>query len=286
MSRSRVALAVLLASIYALCYSAIKTGLALAPPLRFAGLRAGLAAIILFALLAGRRRKVLPPAGGWRWILGLAIASGAEYGAMFHAPGHTGAGIASVLGNTGPLMVVVLAAVVLGEPITRVKLISLSLGLAGISLIAYPAITDPAQAGVQGTLLPLTAAAGASLSSVLFKRMRAGDALLAVAAWQLLLAAAAILGTSFWVERGAMIVWSGGFWLLLVALGVSTAFAQSLWYWLVQREEVGRLSVYLFLIPFFGLLLAWLFFDEQVGVFEATGIAVTLSAILLALAHR
>lgn len=113
--------------------------------------------------------------------------------------------------------------------------------------------------------------------------MRAGDALLTVASWQLLLAAGPLLGASVWLERSEAIAWSPRFLLLLVLLGMGTALALALWYWLIQREEVGRLSLFLFLIPLFGLMWARLFFDERIGALEGAGIGFTLTAILLAL---
>lgn len=58
---TRIAVAVLLAGVYALCYSAIKAGLAYAPPLAYAGLRALLAGGALLALLAIRGQPLLPP---------------------------------------------------------------------------------------------------------------------------------------------------------------------------------------------------------------------------------
>ena len=284
MSRGRLALVLPLAATYSLCYSAIKAGLAMAPPFRFAGLRAGIAAATLFAFLAVRGQRGLPPAGSWPWIFALAFAGGVvEYSAMFHSPGHTGAGISSVLGNTGPLMVIVLAASLLSEPVTPGKLVSLAMGLLGVSLIAYPAITDPSRSGVSGALLPLAAAAGSASASVLFKRMRAGEALLTVAAWQLLLAAGPLLAGSIWFERSEAITWSPRFLLLLGLLGMGTALALALWYWLVQREEVSRLSLFLFLTPLFGLMWARVFFGERVGALEGTGIALTLAGVLLAL---
>ncbi|MFQ5689979.1 MAG: EamA family transporter, partial [Gemmatimonadota bacterium] len=68
----RIALLALLALIYAVCYPTIKIGLAYAPPLRFAGLRAVIAACTLLAALAMFRKPLLPPASMWRWIAALA----------------------------------------------------------------------------------------------------------------------------------------------------------------------------------------------------------------------
>jgi len=282
-ARFRIVLLALLALIYALCYPTIKLGLAYAPPLRFAGLRAVVAAGTLFAALAIFRKPLLPPAWAWSWIAALAAAGTFfAYGAMFLSPGVTGAGISSVLGNTGPLVTIVLAAIFLGESITRAKVVALALGTLGVSAIAWPAILDPARAGATGAVFPLTAAAGFAVASVIFKRMEAGAALVPVVAWQMLLGGVPLLTLSGWLEPEAAIAWNGVFTALLLFLGmVGSALALWLWYWLVQREEVGRLSLLLFVVPLLGLLFAVLFFDEPVGALEAGGVAVTLGATLI-----
>ena len=132
--RGRIALTVLIATIYAVCYSAIKAGLALAPPLGYAGLRAFLAGVALLTVQALRRRALLPPRRLWPAVFAIApLGTAMGFGAMFMSPGRTGAGIASVLGNTTPLMIVGLAAVFLHEPLTGDKIIALALAeFAGI----------------------------------------------------------------------------------------------------------------------------------------------------------
>lgn len=201
---------------------------------------------------------------------------------MFPSPGVTGAGLASVLGNTGPLLTIVLAAMFLGERVTRAKVVALALGTLGVTAIVWPAVADPTPGGFAGALFPLTAAAGFAGASVLFKRMEAGDALVSVVAWQMLLGSLPLIGLSSWLEPEASIVWSGKFVAMLLFLGTAgSAFALWLWYWLVQRDDLGRLSLLLFAVPLMGLLLAVLFFQEPVGLLEAGGVAATLSATLI-----
>jgi len=273
--RGRLALTVLIATIYAACYSAIKAGLQFAPPLGYAGLRAFLAGVALLAVQALRRQPLLPSRRLWPavlWIAALSTAIG--YGAMFLSPGRTGAGIASVLGNTSPLMVVGLAALFLHEPLTRSKMIALALAFAGVSLIAYPGLTGSQAYGVAGLLLPLVAAAGSAAESVIVKRADTRDGMLAVAGWQLSIGGVPLLAASVWLERGRPIAWSPAFAGLLLFLAlVGTSFTTALWYWLVQRDEVSRLSVVLLLAPVLGLLLAAAVFGERIGVVEGAGIA-------------
>ena len=276
--RRRTLLVLLIAIVYSVCYVTIKAGLALAPPLRFAGLRAAIAGAALLLLLVASRKPVLPTRRLWPGILLLAVlATVLSYGAMFLSPGRTGAGIASVLGNTTPLFAILLAAAVLHERITPAKLIALVLGFAGVSLIAYPAITGPSGAGLLGAVLPLLSAVGSASESVVVKRLNTGNETLRVAGWQLLLGGLPLLALSAWVERDVTILWGTRFVILLLFLAlVGTAFATALWYWLLQRDEVGRLTLYLFLVPVLGLGLAAALYGERLGAIEWTGVAVTL----------
>lgn len=274
-----------LALVYALCYSVIKAGLEFAPPLRYAGYRTVVGGGALAAYLAVRRRPVMPPRSTWRAVGALAVLGTVVlYGAMFLSPGVTGAGISSVLGNTGPLFAVLLAAPVLGERITTRKLVSLSAGVTGAALVAYPAVTDPSSPGILGGVLPLTVAVAAAGSAVLLKWSDVGDALLPVVAWQLLLGGAALLALSAALEHGLRIAWTlrfGGY-LAFLSIG-GTTFATAAWYWLVQREDVGRLSIALMVpVPVVGMILAWAFFGEAMRATSVVGAALAVVGVALA----
>lgn len=95
-ARTRFGLAAALAGVYAVCYPLIKLGLAYAPPLGFAALRALLAGAVLLALLAVLRRPVVPPRRLWPGVAALALMGTVlAYGAMFSSPGRMGAGLDS-----------------------------------------------------------------------------------------------------------------------------------------------------------------------------------------------
>ena len=280
-ARGRFALVLLLAAVYALCYTTIKAGLAFAPPLRFAALRAlgGGAALLPIILLSGG--PFLPPRRQWPWLVAVAATGTVlAYGAMFLSPARTGAGLASVLGNTTPLVIIVLAAAVLGERITLPKATALSLGLLGVTLTASPAFASPGRSGLLGNVLPLLAAGGTATESVLVKRIGLGSDVLRFTAWQLILGGGSLLLVLTWLESGSDIAWTARFIGLLIFLAlVGTAFATTLWYWLVQRDEVGRLSLALFLAPVTGLLLAVALLGERLRPVELLGAAATVSGI-------
>ena len=277
----RLLILVGLVAVYAPCFAAIKAGIAYAPPLLFGGLRAAIAGVALFAVAAASRRPLLLDRRGWYWLPALALTGTTiAFGVMFAAPGRTDAGIASVLGNTQPLFALALAAVFLAEPLTRVKLAALALGLGGVTLVSSGALAGPGAYGVSGPLLALAASASVAANSVIVKRMGTRPDVLALTAWQLLFGGAPLLAGFAAFERGATVDWSGTFLALLLFLALAgTALAIPVWYWLVQREEVGRLTLFLFLVPVAGLALAAALFGERVSLIEGSGVVLTLGGI-------
>ena len=277
----RVLIVLALTAIYAVCFVAIKAGLAFAPPLLFGGLRALIAGLALLGLMLVLRRPLLPARREWAGVLAVALsATTFSFGAMFLSPGRTGAGIASVLGNTQPLIVVVLAAVFLGESMTRGKVAALVFGLVGVTLIASPALAGPDAYGVSGAILALAASGGLGVGSVIVKWMGTEPDVLALTTWQLIVGSLPLLLLSAIVEGGAPVTWTAEFVSLLLFLALAgTSLATAVWYWLVQRGEVGRLTMFFFLVPVFGLGLAAAVFGERVSPLEGAGVLLTLAGI-------
>ena len=279
----RIGVAVLVAFLYALCYVAIQSGLALAPPLRFAGLRAAVGGIVVLAFAGASRRALVPPRRLWGGTVLLALVGTTfGFGAMFLSAGRSSAGIASVLGNTTPLLVILLAAWLLHERVTRWKALALILGFAGVVLIALGG-TRPGLGGT-AALIPLLAASGSAGENLLVKRLDIRNCVLSVLAWQLLVGCVPLFLLSLWLERGARIAWGPRFAGLLATLAVlGTALPSSLWYRLVQHDEVGRVTIFLFLVPVFGLALAASILRERLGGMEIAGVLLTLGGIASAM---
>lgn len=277
--RGRLALAILVATAYSVCYAAIKAGLPYAPPLRFAALRAVLAGATLLALVAIRRERLRPPRRLWPATATLAVvSSGFGLSAMFVSPSHAGAGLAAVLGNTGPLLVVVLAAVFLHERITRTKVASLALGLVGVLLIAFPRDSS-GPLDLLAVALPLTAALSVATESVVVKRSALGVDFLRVSAWQYLGGGALLLLLSMALEPRSTIEWSPRFQAALLVLALpGSAFGTALWYWLAQRDDISRLSLALFLTPVLGLALGTTLFGEVITGVQLAGAALLVTA--------
>lgn len=271
--------------LYGLCFVAIDAGIVFAPPLRFAALRALIAGGALFAVARARHEPLRVPRSRWPGLLLLAfLSTTVAFAAMFLTAGRTGPGIASVLGNLQPLYAVVLAAIFLGERVTPRKLLTLLLGGAGVFLIAYPTLASSGPSSTTGALLALAASGASAAGSVVVKRLPMRGALLTTAAWQLALGSLPLFVLSAIVERAEGVNWTAPFVAVLLFLALpGTAFTTFLWYWLLERNEMGRLSLFLFLVPAFGLAVAILAFGERVSATESAGVGLTLAAILAVL---
>ncbi len=101
----------------------------------------GIVAAIIFLPLMGSVRKELRSlahAGNW-----LVLVSGSLMGAcvamLFWLGGmkYTQASVASALNQTATLWTFVLAALLLGEPVTRLRLAALGLGVAGVAMVTF-----------------------------------------------------------------------------------------------------------------------------------------------------
>jgi O-acetylserine/cysteine efflux transporter len=280
--RTRNALAALsLAGIYSVCFVAIKAGLAFAPPLLFAGLRAEIAGVALLGVLVFLRRPLIPARGTWLGLVALALCSTSlGFGAMFLIPGQTGAGIASVLGNLQPLFVLILAAAFLGEALTGAKVVALGIGLAGVTLIALPAIAGPDAYGVSGPVLAIGASVSLAVGNVVLKRIGGRQDLLTMTAWQLVLGGLPLLALAALVDGSVGMSWTATFAALLVGLALGgTALPYVVWNHLARHEDIGRLVLYLLLVPVFGVVLARLVFGERLGALEVAGLVAIVAAV-------
>ena len=277
-----------LTPLYAICFVAIRIGLSYAPPLAFATLRVLLAGLALLMLAWWRGQRLRIPRRYWLALLLLTLSSGViGYGTMFLSPGSAGAGIASVLGNTQPLAVIALAAVFLRERLTWRKAVALATGIIGVVLISTAALEITSTAGLAGSLLALASAVAFGASTIIVARLAPGAPLLPLTGWQFLLASLPLATLSLLTERQIVQVWNPTFLALVAVLALfGTALTTAVWYWLVQRDDAGRLSLFLFLTPVLGVGLAMLTLGEQIGWREGIGIFLTLSGVLLALRNE
>jgi drug/metabolite transporter (DMT)-like permease len=283
MQRQRLLLA-LLVSIWAVSWPVIKVGVAVGPPLWFGCFRYIIATAVLFILVALRGELALPT----RSDVTLVVVSGVlQMGAFSALTGlaltKLPPGRASVLAFSTPLWVAPLAAWRLGERLTVRAAIGVAIGLLGVLVIASPALQRGTTSQLVAYAMLMTAAAGWAVSIVAVRGHRFTASPLALAPWQMLVAAALLAPVAFLVEGSPTPIPPRGVVALAYVGPLATAFA----YWAVV--EVGRhfpartISMALLATPSLGLLISALTLHERITVSLGAGLVLVLAGIRLAI---
>ena len=256
--------------------------------------------LLLAARLLGRPLAVDPV--DWPWLLLFSLVDGALFqGLLAQGLGRTGAGLGSVLIDSQPLLVALLARGLFGEAINPVGWLGLLLGLVGILCLGLPApvlqhwwLMGPAalegRAWSHGELWMLGAAAAMAVGTVLCRyATRRSDALTVTALHMLiggaplLLAAVlepVILQASGW--SGFWPAWSGVDWALMAyASLLGSAVAYGLFFWFASSGDLTGFMALTFLTPVFALLCGLVLLQERLRPLQWAGVALALVSVIL-----
>jgi probable blue pigment (indigoidine) exporter len=227
------------------------------PPLFAAGARVAIAGAVLLLALVALRRPFLP---GCSWSVVLILAATQSvvlYGASYLGIAYGGAGLTSVLQNTDPLFVAVLAVLVLGESMSGRQWLGMAIGLLGAVVVAWkgplwPPDLDPISAVVIGGAI-----AWAVGTVAVAKRIRHGGEPVAIAGWQMIIGGPVLVLLSLLFEGDptAMGLQEMGLILFIAVVGSALPFA--FFYLALARGGASTVSSWFLLVPVVGVLTAW-----------------------------
>ena len=271
-----------------------------AGPLTLAWLRLLPAGLVL--LLAARlwRGTVGVDRRDWLWLLLFALVDGSLFqGLLARGLGGTGAGLGSVLIDSQPLAVALLARSLFGEAINPVGWFGLLVGLLGILCLGLPApllrhwwLMGPAALGEQpwshGELWMLGAALAMAVGTVISRYACRHSDSLAVTGWHMLLGGLPLLLGSalapvldpaappFWPSWGPQ-----GWGLMSYAALLGSALAYGLFFWFANRGDLTSFTSLTFLTPVFALLCGVALLGEGLQPLQWIGAALALVSVLL-----
>lgn len=243
-------------------------------PVTAAALRA-LPAGLLLLLIA---RQV--PNGIW-WlrsaILG-ALNFTVFWALLFVAAYRLPGGVAATVGAVQPLIVVFLAAFVLGNPVRPTAILSALIGFAGVALLVLTGGTamDPIglAAGVGG-------AASMAAGTVLTRRWQPPVPLLTFTSWQLTAGGLLLVPLAIILEPALPNLTArnlGGFIYLAV---IGSALTYLLWFRGIARIETASVSILGFLSPVSAVVIGWIALGQSLTALQLTGAALVLLSIWL-----
>ena len=268
------------------------------PPLTGAWLRYVVTLLLFYAWFAvraarGKQVRWFPKdRQSWKTLTLIGLTGVFGYQIFFmHGMRLTAAGDASLIVTFNPIFTVLLAAPLLGQPISRKMFAGLVCGFIGVAVVTgWSPNTDlPFNERILGDFLILLAALNWALTTNMTKRMmerRKGEAeasTLEIVVWY------SLLGTLMLTPLAAWETWKYGLpeptmpdWYAILYLGaLSTVLA---YYWFAMGiEKLGATAAasYVFLVPVFGVLGGVLLLHEKVGWTLIVGFILIVSGVRL-----
>lgn len=257
--------------------------------------------VLIAALIMGRPQQVT--GRGWLWIGLFALIDGALFqGFLAQGLVRTGAGLGSVMIDSQPLAVALMARWLFKEHVGPLGWLGLTVGLMGISLIGLPdawiisffqgnftlaEIPEDALSLVQllfdqGEWLMLMAALSMAVGTVLIRYVAKHADPVVATGWHMILGGLplAILSSYFEATPWAHVDLAG--WgAIAYSTILGSALAYGIFFYLASKGNLTSLSALTFLTPVFALLFGNLFLGEVLTPIQWGGVSLTLISIYL-----
>jgi drug/metabolite transporter (DMT)-like permease len=254
----------------------MKIGMRYSHPFDFTALRAGVATVLLFALIAIQGRGLRLPRYRMAFLLGtLQVAlfmALTQTALLFAGPGKT-----SVLTYTMPFWMIVFAHVILRERMRGAQWIAVTLAFAGLMLIVAPWRL----ASGAGSALAVIAGAVWAISAVLSKKWPTRADTLVFTAWQLLFGTLWLTALAL-LHPHAPIRWTTEF---VIVIFVSAAFATAggwwLWTYVLANTSAGIAGLSSLGIPVIAVLASAIQLGERPDALELSGMVAIGAALAL-----
>ena len=257
----------------------IKIGLGSISALTFAGLRYGLAFLILLAIyLRSPNAKELRKLERADWLrltlLGVifyTITQGAQFLGLLYLPAIT----FSLLLNFSALLIALLGSVFLKEKLSRVQWLGIVISLIGGLLFFYPLKIPDLQ--VTGFLVAALALSANSISAILGRSINRTQKISAMTVTVVSMGVGGTLLLTSGLATQGLPVLALKEWGIIVWLAVvNTAWAFTLWNQSLRVLSAAQSSIINNTMLVQITVLAWLFLGESISRMEAVGMGVAL----------
>lgn len=233
----------------------------------------------------------------WAWIGLFALVDGTLFqGFLAAGLSRTGAGLGSVMIDSQPLAVAVLAAWLYREKIGVWGWLGLLLGITGISLIGIPQawwfdlvhgqFTNVsfswAGLGARGEFWMLLAALAMAVGTVMMGKVKEYADPIVATGWHMILGGLPLLGLGLGGDTWPWVHLTGLDWLNLgYATVFGSALSYGLFFYFASQGNLTSLSSLTFLTPIFALSFGQIILQETLTSLQLWGVGLTLVSIYL-----
>lgn len=270
-------LVVLTTSLMGSSFAVGKMGLEYVPPLLLVGIRFTLAGIIMAVIVKILKKKHPVKLNDWLKIFWIgALQTAGVMGAIFLSLRTITAGESAILTFMNPLLVVIFGTLALKISYRWLQWTGVLLGFLGV------VITMGGQVQLEiGTAFGFASAICWAAGTLLIKKWGGQFDTWVLTAYQMLFGGTFLLLASFLLEN-TVPVFTAASVAIILWLAIPASIVQfSVWFYLLQNGNPGKVSAFLFLAPFFGVLTGWLLLDEKIGMSLFIGGTMIFAGIFL-----
>jgi len=277
-----IPLAAAIVFIFGLSWPIMKLALYNIPPIWLGALRMAIASLILFAILVLRGKKLFPTQKDLPLLTSIGLVQmGLVILLVNLGLNHVDPGRSSVLVYTTPLWVTPIAVLFFKEPLRKLTVAGLVMGLLGVLLLFNPFDFDWSNKNaIYGNEMLLLAAFIWALVIIHIRFGKYHRSALELAPWQMLIATIFLTVMGHIFEPNPIINWS---WQLLAEVGYISIIATAFAYWaaieLNRRLPAVTTSVIFLGVPVVGLISSAFILKESITL----NLIIAMSLILIGL---
>jgi drug/metabolite transporter (DMT)-like permease len=262
--------------------AATKIGLQAAQPFTLAVTRFFIAGLLMLVIAHGFFKKRLPRRQEWKQLALYGLLNISLYlGLYVIGMMYVSAGLGTLAVGSNPVLISLMAAFWLKQPVKMTTLISLLLCCAGIFTAAYP-LLQSSYATPMGLLIIFISMLSYSVGAVYFSKNKWSDLhILTINGWQTLIGGIFLLPFLIFFydkDKNVYNIKSIGS-ILWLAVPVSIVAVQ-LWLYLLRDNPV-KASFWLFLCPVFGFIIAAFTLHEPVSLYTVAGIILVIGGLYI-----
>lgn len=266
-------------------------------PLFLAATRLIPAGVLLVGLASILGRSQPQGWKAWLWITLFGLIDGTLFqGFLAFGLVRTGAGLGSLLIDSQPLAVAVMAALFYKERIGNVAIIGLGVGFIGIGLIGLPPqlwhflaagdfheFSKWWEIGFSlGEWLMLGASLSMAVGTILIRPVVQNADPVAATGWHMIIGGLPLLLLSNQIETSVWQDLNAWGWLGMTYMSVlGGAIAYGLFFYLASAGNLTKLSALTFSTPVFAIIFGRIFLDETLTQIQWLGVLFTLTSIYL-----
>jgi drug/metabolite transporter (DMT)-like permease len=285
MKTKNLLLLLLLAALWGPSFLLIKIAVAEIPPITLVTGRAGLAAILLYAILRLGGDNLPRPGRIW-WPLAVVafFQISFPFVLLSWAEQHIDSALAAILNGLTPLFTILLAHIMTtDDKLTPSKVTGIALGLVGVVFFVAPSLHSGIQTSTWGILAMIVVAASYGFAIVYGRKHLNKLSSIVAPTGQMILATLFLLPLVIIVDQpfnqqmpsqqaiGAV-----------VALAVfGTALAFIVYFRLLKRASASYVSMVTYLVPVIGVLLGVLILDEELAWTDLAGFGLIMLGVLI-----